>query len=534
MKSVKTKKNSLVIIIALNVLILLFPIQPVRLVNPTSDSVLATSAAPAADSLTILHPHSADFAAHVISAFQNWYSATYGTSIIVQTIERHSSAASAQVSTWGGAPLADVWWGGGEFEFEVRRNEGGLLEPYTVAEDGNITSYLSGWHLKDNSGDFADPVWYAAAVSGFGIMYNTTYLASAGLEIPMTWEDLTNHSYKGHITMANPQFSGSTTATVKMLLQEFNTQADDIKLDYSGNASEGWSLWAKIVGNMGEFKTSSSKVPRSVFGGTYGIGLTIDYFAWNYTALSGAIGFNYGGASTFAPDPAAVLTGAANMVQAKRFMDYLTSTKGQEKVGKYRIPANKEAVPESLWMQRAWDATGNINPSFPLIDPFNASVDMLIHGRARELFTYWFVLGQNAQKAADAYDAIGKATDAIARTNALALYTKLPSTYNGTLGDLRAQNYTDATTQSIWATEGAANFDAAKVEATKTLDFFAPIISLLTPVNGTTNPPGTSIYLSITDDNPISQLLYNWDNGDNQTLISPYNVSLPSSIGSHI
>ncbi|MFW9780162.1 MAG: ABC transporter substrate-binding protein [Candidatus Heimdallarchaeota archaeon] len=454
----------------------------------TSSAAPAAPAAPAVDSLTIIHPHSADFAGHVISAFREWYNDSFGVEITVDTIEKDSGASSQQVSAWGGTPLADVWWGGGEFEFEQRRRDGGLLEPYNVTEDANITAFLSGWHLKDDSGDTADPQWYAAAISGFGIMYNTEYLAAEGLEIPTSWEDLADHSYKGHITMANPQTSGSTTATVKMLLQEFNTQADSAAINYNGNASEGWSLWAKIAGNMGEFTVGSSKPPRSVFEGTYGIGLTIDYFAWDYIALSDVLGFNYGGASTFSPDPIAVLAGAPNMVQAKRFVDYVTSTEGQVKVGKYRIPANKEAVPESLRIPRAWDSSGNINPAFPLIDPFNTSVDGLIHSRARELFAYWFVLGQNAVKAADAYDAIGKATDATARDNALALYTKLPSTYDGTLGNLRAQDYSNTTIQALWASEGAAHFDAAKTEAPK--DYGNPIqTTTTTTTTGTTGGP---------------------------------------------
>ncbi|MFW9855488.1 MAG: ABC transporter substrate-binding protein [Candidatus Thorarchaeota archaeon] len=529
------KRKAFFLLLGLNILFLLLPISLMNISDTNPESVLAAPTAPTIDSLVIIHTQSTDFVGYVIGAFRNWYNAKYGISIIVDNIEMTSSAASAQVSTWGGAPLADVWWGGGEFEFEIRRNEGGLLEPYRVLEDVNIASYLSGWHLKDDSGDFSDPVWYGAALSGFGIMYNTEYLAANGLEIPRTWGDLTNHSYKGHITMASPQFSGLTTATVKMLLQEFNTQADSGKLDYSGNASEGWSFWAKIAGNMGEFASSSSKVPRNVFEGTYGIGITIDYFAWDYIALSSAIGFTYGGVSTFSPDPAAVLTGAPNMVQGKRFMDYLTSTEGQVKLGKYRIPVNREAVPESTRIPRAWDATGNINPMFPLLDPFNVSVDSLIHSRARELFAYWFVLGQNAQKAADAYDAIGKATDAIARTKALALYTKLPSTYDGTLGDLRAQNYTDPAIRNLWATEGAFHFDAAKTEAQTIIDQFAPEIGLQSPlVNETTYPPETTITLYIVDDNPISQVLYHWDTEPNSTLPFPYSITLPSTNGTHI
>ncbi len=207
------KKIFKISIIAIMTFAIIVPIHPI-LSTVTKPKVTAT------DSLVIIHPHSADFAAHVISAFQKWYLAETGNSIIVTTIEKDSGAALAEVLAWNGvSPLADIYWGGGEFNFEQARLAG-LLVRYNVTEDGNITRFLSGWHLKDDSDLNLDPSWYGAAISGFGIMYNKEVLEAEGLPIPTTWDDLTKHEYFGQITMANPDFSGSTTATVKMILME--------------------------------------------------------------------------------------------------------------------------------------------------------------------------------------------------------------------------------------------------------------------------------------------------------------------------
>lgn len=81
-------------------------------------------AAPAQDDLVILDPHSSEFATHVIDGFKAWYSNKFGTSITVATVEKYSGDCWADVETWNGVnPLADVWWGGGEYYFELARQQ---------------------------------------------------------------------------------------------------------------------------------------------------------------------------------------------------------------------------------------------------------------------------------------------------------------------------------------------------------------------------------------------------------------------------
>ena len=101
------------------------------------------------DSLVVLHPHSTEFAAHVIDAFETWYETDTGTAITVTTSEKYSGDCWADVETWNGTnPEADVWWGGGEYYFEEARIAD-LLHPYNVSEDDNVVPELGGWHLKE-------------------------------------------------------------------------------------------------------------------------------------------------------------------------------------------------------------------------------------------------------------------------------------------------------------------------------------------------------------------------------------------------
>jgi ABC-type Fe3+ transport system substrate-binding protein len=446
----------------------------------------------ATHNLVVLHPHSADLAAYVISDFQNWYAAENpGDNIVVQTMERYSGACYDLAALWDGtSPEADVWWGGGEYYFEIARNED-LLAPYTVAEDANISTYLGGWHLKDDSGAYSDPAWYAAAISGFGIMYNTEYLAAEGLPVPTTWDDLLKQEYFGHIVMANPDLSGSTVAAVKQVLMEKNTQTDAENITDSADISEGWGYWAKMSGNVGEFTSSSSKVPAMVYEGTYGIGVVIDYYAYDKIVLSDIIGFSYGGATTVSPDPAGILKNPAHLPEAQAFMDYLTSVRGQQKIGKYRTPANKMAIPESDRIPRAWDDAGNMNTAFPTIVPYNVTLDGLFHYSTEKIFNYWIVENHDACTAS--WDAIGKATDQTAKDNAIALHTKLPDNLNGTIAGQLAVG-TSTPVYDAWKANGTTNFAAAALEAVK--DYGDPIIPpITTTVPGetttTTTDPGT-------------------------------------------
>ncbi|MFX0015605.1 MAG: ABC transporter substrate-binding protein [Promethearchaeota archaeon] len=413
------------------------------------------------DTLVILHPHSSDFASHVIDGFKEWYKEETGNEITVDTIEKYSGDCWTDVSTWNGtSPEADVWWGGGEFYFEQARSAE-LLVRYEVAEDANIKANLGGWHLKDDSDTTKAPMWYAAAISGFGIIYNEEYLDTEGLEIPETWEDLIDYSYYGHISMCDPAESGSTLAAVKQVLQLMSDATDEVT--YETNVTEGWQYWLQLSGNVGTFTTSSSAVPAAVAEGNAGVGICIDYYALDKMLTDDNIGFTYGGGTTVSPDPAGILKGAANLDAAKKFMDYLIGTEGQTLVGDYRTPANFKADTADH-VPKAFDSTGKATTEFPAITPFSPSLDGAIHSRVEAVYNNYIV--QNHAKAKAAWDAIGKQTNTATQAAALAIYTKLPSDCNGTIAGFRDLNYKDTTTINNWKTEGTTNFDAAKDAAT--------------------------------------------------------------------
>lgn len=413
-------------------------------------------ATPTAESLIVLHPHSTDFAAHIIDEFKVWYQAETGNPITVTTSEKYSGDCWADVELWNGTnPEADVWWGGGEYYFEQARIAD-LLHPYNVTEDGNVTDILGGWHLKDDSGTYDEHMWYAAAMSGFGIIYNKEYLTDEGLDTPETWEDLADPQYFGHLAMTDPDLSGSTVAIVKQLLM---AMAPAGSITSSTDTTDAWALWVKISGNVGTFSTSSSKVPADVAEGNAGVGLCIDYYARDRMLTDSNIGFNYGGATTVSPDPAGIIKGAANLENAKMFMDFLIGTEGQSLVGDFRTPANFKAATASH-IPKAFTSTGAVNTaSFPVIENYNPGLDGAIHSNVEALFHYWIVEAHDELK--QAWEQINSLTDATEKADAIEVLTDLPEDFDGTMGSLDGLAYKDTNVTASWTAHGVAQFNEA-------------------------------------------------------------------------
>jgi hypothetical protein len=66
-----------------------------------------------------------------------------------------------------------------------------------------------------------------------------------------------------------------------------------------------------------------------------------------------------------------------------------------------------------------------------------------------------------------------------------------------------------------------------------TVDNTKPQIQLMSPQNNSVHTSGTSISLNVSDDNPINEVLYNWDSSNNQTTDPPYIITLPANDSLH-
>ena len=413
--------------------------------------------------IVIIHPHSAALADTVIDDFKDWVQETQGYSITVsQLTPGGSGAALEQVWTWEGNPEADIYWGGGSYNFEEAANlhsfaptptGSSLLYPYTSANDDGIVETFNGWAMKEYNVDEDpdNPVFYAAALSGFGFMWNTEYLSANGLATPDTYEDLLDAQYQGHIVMCNPKTSGSTTSSVLGVTQ-FITQEE------SWTSALGY--WAKLTGNVGLYVTSSEDVPVKVVSGEYGIGINIDYYAYDPLREGEPVGFLHW-PTTVSPDPAAILTGATNMDEAKLFMDYITSNRGQTTVSYYRLPTRDDVTTTS-------PVPNPFNSAqFPTLVPdYDVDLHNDLYSRMRQVYNDWLVT--NHAKAQDAYTLI-KQAESEGKTgtnhqNAVAALTWVPDNVDSA-AKLVAVEYKESSIQQGWENWGAELFQVAVDEA---------------------------------------------------------------------
>jgi phosphoglycerate transport regulatory protein PgtC len=192
---------------------------------------------------------------------------------------------------------------------------------------------LSGQKLLDKVGDLAnkaapakvgnypinDPkgFYLGQALAGYGLMWNTRYLAAHKLPPPKDWADLTRPVYFGHVATSSPSRSGTTHLTVETILQGEGWE-------------KGWSQILQIAGNCAAVTERSFGVPDGVNNGQFGIGLVIDFFGLAGKFSGFPVEFIYPAVTAVVPANIALVAGSKNAEEAKKFIAFTVSTEGQQ------------------------------------------------------------------------------------------------------------------------------------------------------------------------------------------------------------
>ncbi|MEF7613330.1 extracellular solute-binding protein [Aquincola sp. MAHUQ-54] len=192
---------------------------------------------------------------------------------------------------------------------------------------------LAGLKLLDNVADLANKsapakvgnypinnpqgLYLGQALAGYGLMWNTRYLAANKLPAPKQWADLTKPVYHGHVAISSPSRSGTTHLTVETLLQ-------------GEGWDKGWSQLLQTAGNCAAVTERSFGVPDGVNNGQFGIGLVIDFFglAGKYSGFP--VEFAYPDVTAVVPANIGLLSGSKNPEEAKKFIAFTVSTEGQQ------------------------------------------------------------------------------------------------------------------------------------------------------------------------------------------------------------
>ncbi len=223
----------------------------------------------------------------------------------------------------------DVFWASAPDAFEVLAGQG-LLEP--IADLVNKAAPARVGSYPINPPDFK---YLGQALAGYGIMWNTRYVAANKLPPPKQWAELVKPVYFGHLAMSSPSRSGTTHLTVETMLQGEGWE-------------KGWSQVLQIAGNCAAITERSFGVPDGVNNGQFGIGLVIDFFglAGKYSGFP--VDFHYPDVTAVVPANIGLVVGAKNKDEARRFISYSVSLEGQQLLYDPKISRLPILPPEAM------------------------------------------------------------------------------------------------------------------------------------------------------------------------------------------
>jgi iron(III) transport system substrate-binding protein len=197
-------------------------------------------------------------------------------------------------------PQADVIWSIGGEQLEA---ENQILAPYTPKDWDKIAPvYKVGTNWLP----------YTGIMNVF--IVNTKMLKPD--QYPRTWTALTEARFKKLISSARADKSGSSYMQLANVVSIYG--------------EKGWDVYKNIMKNM-VISASSGAVSKFVNDGEQAVGLTLEDNAFRYFAGGGPVAIVYPEDGTVAaPDGIALLKGAPNLENAKRFIDWCLSKPVQE------------------------------------------------------------------------------------------------------------------------------------------------------------------------------------------------------------
>lgn len=231
--------------------------------------------------------------------------------IKIEILNKNTTAGIAYIKELPSGQRPEVMWASAPDAFEVLARDK-LLQSAPEVKNPQAPVKVGNYPLNDPENQY-----YGQALAGYGLMWNTRYMAANKLPAPKEWADLVRPEYFSHVAMSSPSRSGTTHLTVETVLQGEGWE-------------KGWSQMLQIAGNCAAVTDRSFAVPDGVNTGQYGIGLVIDFFglAGKYSGFP--VEFHYPSVTSVVPANIALVAGAKNPDEAKKFIAFTLAREGQE------------------------------------------------------------------------------------------------------------------------------------------------------------------------------------------------------------
>ena len=252
-------------------------------------------AARADERVTLYTAHEASIVEQLIPLFQK------ETGITADVVKAGSGDVINRVKAEAAAPKADVIWSIGG---EVLASNAGLLEAYKPA----------GFDTTLDPKFAADGNWLPYTGVIMVLAVNTKKLKPA--DYPTSWADLADKKWKGQISSARADSSGSAFTQYTTILSAFG--------------DKGKEMYTRIFANFA-LSDSSGAVPRFVNDGEALVGITLEDNALQYVKGGGNVAIVYPSeGTTINADGLALVKRAPHPAQAKRFIDWAVGPSAQQ------------------------------------------------------------------------------------------------------------------------------------------------------------------------------------------------------------
>jgi ABC-type Fe3+ transport system substrate-binding protein len=291
--------------------------------------LLAASAPALAGTVTVITSFPKDLTQAYKSAFEK-----ANPGITLEILNKNTVSGIAYVKETEAGKRPEVFWASAPDAFEVL-SQANLLEKAGDIANPNVPDKIGSFPINDPGGMFM-----GQALAGYGIMYNTRLLKAKKLDAPASWADLLKPEWYGNVGVTSPSRSGTMHLTVETILQ-------------GEGWDQGWSTLMRMSGNSAAITDRSFGVPDGVNNGQFGAGPVIDFFGLSSKYSKFPVEFVYPEETAIVPANIALIAGAKNTDEGKKFIAFTLSKEGQELLLRpeiSRLPvlpyANLENIPE--------------------------------------------------------------------------------------------------------------------------------------------------------------------------------------------
>lgn len=269
-----------------------------KLVTLACSLVLAAGMAlpaQAAGKLVIYCPHPLTFIEPIVKKFEA------ATGIKTEVVAAGTGELLKRIEAESTNPLGDVIWGGSMSS----------LDPFR--------KYFEAYHSPEEVSFFEEVKIPDGKITSFTLvpsvlMVNTNLIGDVKVQ---GYEDLLNPALKGKIANCDPSKSSSSFEHLVNMLYAMG----------KGNPEKGWEYVDAFAANLGgKLLSGSSAVYKGVADGEYTVGLTFEEGGAKYVSAKAPVKLVYMKEGVISkPDGTAIIKGAKNMDNAKKFIDFISS-----------------------------------------------------------------------------------------------------------------------------------------------------------------------------------------------------------------